>query len=97
MAKLFYKRINKDNIMGKRGQFPEVLGMLVVVGIVIFGTAGVFVFHKEEVFVGDKANYNLYKYADCKEIISLLDQDNLVVFDSLNKAKSEGYGLVECK
>jgi len=81
--------------MNKAGQFFEALGILVVVGMAVVGTTVVYL-SKDNVFIGNKATTELYDYDSCPEIASDIPTSNVVRYDSLETAQSDGFVLVEC-
>lgn len=89
--------MKKDSIftMKKSGQLIELAGMLVILGIAIFGTTTVY-FQKDSVYIADKTNMGLYNYSECKEFISTLQKDRLVAYDCKEKAEEEGFHLKSC-
>lgn len=81
--------------MDKRGQIIEVAGIAFIIGIAIVGTIGAYL-HKESIFVADNISMNLYKYSECKEVINMLDKNTIKVYDTQQKAESDGFHLVRC-
>lgn len=81
--------------MGKKAQIIEVAGIIIILGIAIVGTIGAY-FHKDSVFVADSSSMGLYKYSECKNIINVLDKNNLKVYNSQQRAESDGFHLIRC-
>jgi len=83
--------------MGKKGQIFEVLGIIVIIGIAIFGASTIY-YQKESLFIVDKSTGLVYAYGTCKMEISKLPKANLLVFQDAESAKSQGYEfIVTCK
>lgn len=82
--------------MDNKGQTLELLGILFIVGIVVVGTTAVFL-HRDSAFMGDSATKELYSYSKCMGVINQIPSNNLVVYDSLEKAQSDGFNLKGCE
>jgi len=69
-----------EYIMNKKGQIFEILGILFIVGITVFGASKVY-YQKENIYVGHDGM--AYKYSECKDFINELPQEEVVVFSSV--------------
>ena len=83
-----------QNQMDKRGQVLEVLGILFILGITIYGASKVY-YDKESIYVS--YNMTVYKYSECKVFINSLSKEDIVVFTSYDQIDWDKYQKGECK
>lgn len=92
------KSLNKrklvEYIMNNRGQIIEVFGILILLGIALFGTSQIYLY-KDSSYFGDNSTLKVYPYDKCKEFIKLLPQENIIAFASKEEIPN-GYILSEC-
>ena len=88
------RSIHKITSMRKNGQIIELFGILIIIGIVIFGTSTVY-FQKDNAYVGDTLEFKAYKYSDCKDYINSLPRARLIAFPSENEIPTE-YNMTRC-
>jgi len=81
--------------MNKKGQILELIGIVVIVGIAIFGVSKVY-FQKDLIYVGDTNLSIAYKYTACKVIINKIPSSNMLVFPAKEDIPSD-YKIKECK
>ena len=79
--------------MSKKGQFLEIAGMLIIVGITAFGTYAIYS-QKENLYVGYGGI--AYKYTECPEFTEKFPEKEAVVFLSLKAAEEAGYKVKAC-
>ena len=72
--------VNNQNQMQKRGQFIELVGIVLIIGIAVVGTTVVYL-QRDSVYVGEITTGNLYSYSECKNFIQQLGKDDLVIYD----------------
>lgn len=82
--------------MNKKGQIFEIVGVLIIIGIAIYGVSQVY-YLKDKVYVGNNLNSKAYSYNECKNFINSLPQDRIVVFASKEDAVKQGFKIGECK
>ena len=69
--------------MNKRGQIIELIGVVIILSITIYGVAQVY-YQKDSIYVGvvDTNTSFAYKYSECKNFINSIPRERLVVFAS---------------
>lgn len=82
--------------MNKKGQIIELFGVLIILGITIFGTFTIYT-QKDNIYVGIKDTHVAYDYIECKEFINNYTNNQIVVFTSLGDTKSNNYAIGDCK
>ena len=80
-------------MLNNKGQIIEVFGLLIILGISIFGVSKIY-YQKENLFVGYEGIY--FKYSECKDIVSRLPTEKLVVFTSVEAIDHENYVGGDC-
>tara|TARA_Y100000034_G_scaffold131709_1_gene193049 strand:+ start:1904 stop:2149 length:246 start_codon:yes stop_codon:yes gene_type:complete len=80
--------------MNKKAQIVEIFGVLIIIGIAIFGVTQMY-YQKSSLYVGDKIEFKAYKYSECIEYINSLPQERLIVFTSKELINQE-YNLTSC-
>ena len=79
--------------MKKRGQ-GEIIGVLVLLGLVIVGGIGSYKVISENRYVGDKTIMQYYDLKKCD--ISNIPKENLVNLKNINEAKEYEYVPASC-
>jgi hypothetical protein len=70
------------------------LGMILIMGIAIFGTASIYL-QKDTLYVWDIKELKVYKYTDCNNYINSLPNERLIVFPSFESIDNK-YTLTKC-
>lgn len=83
----------KFNNMKKRGQ-GEIVGVLVLLGLVIVGGIGTYKLISENRYVGDKTTMQYYDLKKCD--IKDIPKENLINLNNLDEAREYGYMPASC-
>ena len=84
------------NPMNKRGQIIELFGVLIILGITIYGISTIY-FQQDNLYVGLKEKSIAFKYTECKDIINNFSQNDIIIFNSLEEVNKKNYEVGECK
>jgi len=87
--------IRKEKIvypMKKRGQ-AEVIGAIIVLGLIILGSISSTKVLTESRYVGDESTNTYFDLSSC--VVSILPE-NLILFESKHTAESEEFESAEC-
>jgi len=82
--------------MNKKSQIIEIFGILVILGITIFGAFNIYT-QKDNLYVGIKGTYIAYNYIECKEFLNNWTNEQITVFTSLDDASNNNYQISGCK
>ncbi len=79
--------------MPKKG-IAELIGSIVILGVLIIGSIASYTVISENRYVGDKITFKVYDLKECN--IDFISKENRISFDDLTEAKENGYSLKQC-
>lgn len=82
------------NTMQKRGQVGEIIGAIILIGVLVLGGVGSYKIISENRYVGDPNTKIVYDLKFC-DIKNVLDEKPLS-FSNLEEAYKAGYKDAEC-
>lgn len=83
------RKIDKSNV-NKKGVLIEI-GAIILIVLTSLGIMAVANYNSSPLYIGDSNSHKYFDYFKCKELVNNITEKNVVIFDSIEKAKQAGY------
>ena len=83
-----------DKTMKKKG-IAELVGSILIIGVLVIGYITSYTVISENRYVGDKTTFKVYDLKSCN--IDLVSKESRISFNNLKEAEESGYSLNKCK